>query len=77
MRTTLTLEDDVHAAALALARHRHASLGEIVSELARRGLQGTKQTAPARHGLRLFPRPEEGAVPVTPQLVKELLEETD
>lgn len=77
MRTTLTLEDDVHAAALALARQRHAPLGEIVSELARRGLQGAKQAAPVRHGLRLFPRPVEGGAPVTPELVKELLEETD
>ena len=39
MRTTLELDDQVLAAARALARARGTSLGEAVSELARRGLR--------------------------------------
>ncbi|MFV0337544.1 MAG: CopG family transcriptional regulator [Chthoniobacterales bacterium] len=77
MRTTLTLEDDVHATALALAKQRHVSLGEVVSDLARRGMQGTKQFTAKRNGLRLFPLPIDNSKPVTLDLVKELLEETD
>ena len=40
MRTTLELDDTVLAAARALARARGTSLGEAVSELARRGMTG-------------------------------------
>lgn len=40
MRTTLDIDDTVLAAARSLARARKTSLGEAVSELARRGLQG-------------------------------------
>ena len=38
MRTTLDLDDTVLAAARSLARSRRISLGDAVSELARRGL---------------------------------------
>lgn len=38
MRTTLEIDDTVLAAARSLARVRGCSLGEAVSELARRGL---------------------------------------
>ena len=44
MRTTLDLDDQVLAAARALARARGTSLGEAVSELARRGLRGHQPT---------------------------------
>lgn len=40
MRTTLDIDDTVLAAARSLARSRGCSLGEAVSELARRGLSG-------------------------------------
>ncbi len=39
MRTTLTIDEDVLAAARALARARGQSLGAAISELARRGLR--------------------------------------
>lgn len=39
MRTTLELDDQVLAAARSLARSRGTSVGEAVSELARRGLR--------------------------------------
>jgi hypothetical protein len=38
MRTTLTLADDVYEAARTLAEASGRSLGEVVSDLARRGL---------------------------------------
>jgi hypothetical protein len=38
MRTTLTIDDDVLAAAKALADQERRSLGEVISELARRSL---------------------------------------
>lgn len=40
MRTTLELDDDVVAAARAIARERGISIGSAVSELALRGLRG-------------------------------------
>lgn len=39
MRTTLTLEPDVFAAARKLAEARSESLGKVVSDLIRRGLE--------------------------------------
>ncbi len=40
MRTTVTLDDDVHEAALHLSRLTGRRLGKVLSELARRGLAG-------------------------------------
>lgn len=39
MRTTLSIEDDVLYAAKRLARREGRSLGEVISDLARRALQ--------------------------------------
>jgi hypothetical protein len=38
MRTTLDIDDDVLAAAKSLARHQSRSVGQVISELARRAL---------------------------------------
>lgn len=38
MRTTLTIDADVLGAARDLAAHRHVSVGQVISELARRSL---------------------------------------
>ena len=38
MRTTADLDDDVAAAARALAQHEHISLGRAINALARRGM---------------------------------------
>ena len=35
MRTTIAIDDDVLAAAKAIARQRHQTVGKVVSELAR------------------------------------------
>jgi hypothetical protein len=76
MRTTLTLDDDVLIRAKALARQRDKTLGEVVSDLLRRGLSSGAKPAIMRSGLRLFPV-RRGAGQVTPEVVKQLLEETD
>ncbi len=44
MRTTLDIDDDVLQAAKELARQEHKTAGRILSELARRGLTGAKDT---------------------------------
>jgi hypothetical protein len=54
MRTTLTLDRDVFEAAQALARASGRRLGEVVSELMRRGLRA-RQGPAVRHGLPVFP----------------------
>lgn len=45
MRTTLDLDDDVLAAAKAIARREHRTAGEVVSELARRSLTAQRSTS--------------------------------
>ncbi len=49
MRVTVNIDDDVLAAARALAGHRGTSLGSALSELARRGFRGVSIT-PCRDG---------------------------
>lgn len=39
MRTTIDLPEDLHRIATSLARHNKRSLGQIVAELMRRGLE--------------------------------------
>jgi len=59
MRTTLKLDEDVLAAARALARQQDKTLGEVVSELARRGLTPAAPAPQYRNGVRLMPvRPD-------------------
>lgn len=44
MRTTVTIDDDVLAVARALAERNRSSLGNALSELARRGFKNTTAT---------------------------------
>lgn len=76
MRTTLSVDDDVLDAAKQVAAARGVSIGEVISELARRGLRApTDGSAVTRNGIQLFPvRPESG--PVTPEIVASLLDES-
>ncbi len=61
MRTTLAIDDDVLAAAKAIARQQNRSLGEVVSALARRALR--RPQAPAmRNGVPLLPMSRPDAV---------------
>jgi len=53
MRTTVTLDDDVFEAAQALVRASGKTLGQILSQLARRGLRVPSEHA-TRNGLPVF-----------------------
>lgn len=75
MRTTLSLDDDVLLAAKARAERERRSLGEVVSELARRGLSPRPTERKMRNGIALLPRSEKSR-PVTPDLVRQLRDES-
>jgi hypothetical protein len=54
MRTTLDLPEDLHGIATSLARHGRRSLGQVVAELMRRGLEAqgalwVAESAPPYH----------------------------
>jgi hypothetical protein len=74
MRTTLAIDDDILAVARAIARQKGTSVGEVVSDLARRALH---RVAPpvTRNGVPLLPLKSEGAV-VTLAAVNALRDET-
>ena len=76
MRTTLTLDDDVLAAARALAEQRGSSIGSVISDLARESLSSSPARSQIRNGIRLLPV-RAGSGPVTPAIIKQLLEEHD
>jgi hypothetical protein len=76
MRTTLDLDEDILRAAKDLAEERRQSLGRVLSDLARKGLQPSAQRLDVRNGVPLLPR-KQGARPVTSQMVKDLLEAED
>ena len=73
MRTTLAIADDVLAAAKAIARSQGKTVGDVVSELARRALQ--KERAPSqRNGVPLLPI-QKPSVIVTLDVVNALRDE--
>ena len=77
MRTTLDIADDVLQAARELARRENRTIGEVLSELARRGLLGENRSAAvaepkAVYGLRPIGR--RGGV-VTNELIDSLRED--
>lgn len=75
MRTTVRIDDDVLEAARSLARLEDRSLGEVISDLIRRGLQPRPQTA----GPTGFPVFEVSpkAPPITPEMVREAADEDE
>ncbi|MBS0344642.1 MAG: CopG family transcriptional regulator [Proteobacteria bacterium] len=74
MRTTLAIDDDILSAAKHLAEREHKSLGEVISMLARQGLQKARAAKPMRNGVPLLPTQQAG-VPVTLELVNQLRDE--
>jgi hypothetical protein len=74
MRTTLNLDDDVAAAARALARTERRSLGQVVSELARRGLAPRQIELDDEDGFPVF-RVDADAPLITPDMVQAGLDE--
>jgi hypothetical protein len=73
VRTTVDLDEDVLLAARELARRRGVSMGQVLSDLARRSLAGGG-VATTRNGLPLFPV-SDGAGVVTTDLVNRLRDE--
>jgi hypothetical protein len=70
MRTTIAIDDDVLAAAKAIARQRRQTVGKVVSELARNSL---RPPAPAtkRNGIPLLPVHRADVI-VTPEIINAL-----
>ena len=73
MRTTLSIDDDVLLAAKAIAGQQGRSLGEVVSELARRSLRRPAPQA-ERNGIPLLASPPDSP-PVTMDLVNTIRDE--
>lgn len=74
MRTTLTIDDDVLAAAKDLAARQNKSVGEVISALLRQALSPKAANAQFRDGVPLLPA-RTGSTPVTPELVNQLRDE--
>ena len=72
VRTTLDIDDDVLQAAKELARARGSTAGEVVSELARKGLKPAERVR-VRNGVPLLPH-EPGRI-VTVEMVERVLDE--
>ncbi len=76
MRTTLDIEEDVLFAAKDLARREKKTAGQVISDLARKGLAGaealTAHEPKAIYGLRPFPK--EGRI-VSNELINKLRED--
>ncbi|MER8911991.1 CopG family transcriptional regulator [Mesorhizobium sp. M0601] len=73
MRTTLAIDDDVLVAAKAIARQQDRSLGEVITDLARRSLR-RPQAGGECNGIPLLP-PRPDASPVTLKTVNALRDE--
>jgi hypothetical protein len=77
MRTTLNVEDDVLEFAKNLAESRKISVGQAVSELARKGIKtriGTRRDSVS--GLIVFDTPDD-APEITMESVQEALDQAD
>ena len=74
MRTTLSIDDDVLAAAKGLASLQHKSVGEVISELTWQALRPNVQKSKARNGVPLLPV-RSGATAVTLELINQLRDE--
>ena len=76
MRTTINLDADVLDAVKTLATQQRVPMGTVLSNLVRRGLKADAQPARTRNGILLFPT-KGRTKRVTPELVRELLEESE
>ena len=75
MRTTITLDDDVHEFAAYYARARGLSLSAAINELIHKAQEGTPSKPDIRRGPNGFPMlPRTGRI-ITPEMVKELSED--
>jgi len=70
MRTTVDIDEDVHLAAKEIARQQGITVGQVLSDLARKSLT-RRSPVSKKHGLPQFPIQPNGAV-VTLELVNHL-----
>ena len=68
MRTTLSLDPDILSAARQIAAAKSKSIGEVISELARRGLEARANTG-TRQGFPVF-QVSKGVRALTPKDVR-------
>ena len=73
MRTTVDIDEEILRVVRHLAEERDQSLGRVLSDLARKGLEPTSRPVAHRGAIPVLPR-KPGARPVTSQTVKDLLE---
>lgn len=71
VRTTLSLDDDLLEAAKELAILQRRTIGEVISDLARRSLLAATPARGIRDGVPLLPR-RRGATRITSALVRRL-----
>ena len=74
MRTTLSIDDDVLAAARHRAERERRTVGEVVSELARQSLNRPGRKLTVRNGISLLTSGRAGR-PVSLEMVNELRDE--
>jgi hypothetical protein len=72
MRTTLDIDDDVLQAAKELAASRRRTAGQVLSELARRGLTEPTPRARVRNGVPVLPARRRASPHPTMKLVNDL-----
>ena len=74
MRTTLAIDDDVFSAVKGLVAQERQSVGTVLSSLARQALASRAPSLRVRNGVPLLPT-QPASKAVTPELVKQLLDE--
>lgn len=74
MRTTITLDDDVFMAAKHIAETKTISMGAVISDLVKKGLQSNLGKVDKKHGFPVFKVPAD-AQPITLEHVKMLEDE--
>jgi hypothetical protein len=74
MRTTLAIDDDVLTAAKEMAAAQNKTIGEVISSLARQGMNPVTSRRKKRNGVPLLPV-RTGTTRVTSELVRQLREE--
>jgi hypothetical protein len=75
VRTTIDLDEDILEVARSLAAHQKQSIGRVISEMARKGLNVRPiAAAPIRNGVRVIERGT-NARPVTLDIVNKLRDE--
>lgn len=73
MRTTLNIDDDVMRVVRSIAGQQGKPVGQVISELVRKGL---RPATPSRHkGFPVFDVPRD-APSITPEMVREALDDS-